>query len=261
MTGDVQAEVTLRRAGPVATVELANPGRRNALTGSMLAELSRALPELDDDPEVRVVVVTGRGGDFCSGADLSAVGDDRHPLGAMNRINRAALALHRMSTPTVARVDGVAVGAGLNLALACDLVVSSDRARYSEVFVRRGLAVDFGGSWILPRLVGMHRAKELCLLGEIVPADRAAEMGLVKRVVPAEKLDETVDGLAARLAGGPAVAMALTKRLLADGGQRSIEEALDAEAAAQAIALRGDDAREAFTAFRDKRDAEFTETL
>ena len=124
MTGIVQAEVAVRRAGPVGTVELANPGRRNALTATMLAELPRALAELDDDPEVRVVVVTGRDGDFCSGADLSAVGDDRHALGAMNRINRAAVAVHRMATPTVARVDGFAVGAGLNLALACDLVVA-----------------------------------------------------------------------------------------------------------------------------------------
>jgi enoyl-CoA hydratase/carnithine racemase len=261
VTGVAQAEVTVRRSGPAATVELSNPGRRNALTASMLDDLYRLLTELDDDPQVRVVVVAGRDGDFCSGADLSAVSDERHPLGSMNRINRTALALHRMATPTVARVDGVAVGAGLNLALACDLVVASDRARFSEVFVRRGLAVDFGGSWVLPRLVGLHRAKELCLLGEIVPADRAAEIGLVNRVVPVSELDTVTGDLVDRLADGPAVAMALTKRLLTDGGDRSIQEALDAEAAAQAITLRGDDSREAFSAFREKRDAEFTERL
>ncbi|WP_226356769.1 MULTISPECIES: enoyl-CoA hydratase/isomerase family protein [unclassified Pseudonocardia] len=261
MTAVAEPEVTVRRDGPVATVELSNPGRRNALTGAMLAELSRVFPELDDDPEVRVVVVTGRGEDFCSGADLSAVDGDRHPLGSMNRTNRAALALHRMATPTVARVDGVAVGAGLNLALGCDLVVASDRARFSEVFVRRGLAVDFGGSWVLPRLIGMHRAKELCLLGEVLPASRAVEIGLVNRSVPVDELDATVDELTARLAAGPAVAMALTKRLLADGAGRSLPEALDAEAAAQAITLRGEDVEEAFGAFREKRDARFTERL
>ncbi|MEQ3549892.1 enoyl-CoA hydratase-related protein [Pseudonocardia nematodicida] len=261
MTGVLQDAVQVRRDGAAATVELSNPGRRNALTASMLDELYRVLPELDDDPQVRVVVLTGRDGDFCSGADLSAVSEDRHPLGSMNRINRTALAVYRMATPVVARVDGVAVGAGLNLALACDLVVASDRARFSEVFVRRGLAVDFGGSWILPRLIGLHRAKELCLLGDIVPADRAAAMGLVNRVVPSAELDTEVGTIVDRLAAGPAVAMALTKRLLAEGGGRDLPSALDAEAAAQAITLRGADAEEAFTAFRGKRDASFTEQL
>ncbi|MBN9758216.1 MULTISPECIES: enoyl-CoA hydratase/isomerase family protein [unclassified Pseudonocardia] len=245
----------------MATVELSNPGRRNALSADMFADLARTLPELDDDPGVRVVVLTGAGEDFCSGADLSAVSDDAHPLGHMNRINRAAAAVHRMSVPTVARVDGVAVGAGLNLALACDLVVASDRARFSEIFVRRGLTVDFGGSWILPRLVGLHRAKELCLLGDVVPAADAAAMGLVNRVVPVAELDATVDGITTRLAAGPAVAMALTKRLLNEGGRSGVDEALAAEGVAQSIALRGADAAEAFEAFRDKRAARFTETL
>ena len=139
-----------------------------------------------DSSADRVVVLTGAGGDFCSGADLSGGGADdpeRHQLTTMRHIGDVALALHRLPQPTIAKVRGVAVGAGLNMALGCDLVVASTNARFSEIFARRGLSIDFGGSWVLPRRVGLHRAKELALLADIIDATEAERIGLVNRVV------------------------------------------------------------------------------
>jgi 2-(1,2-epoxy-1,2-dihydrophenyl)acetyl-CoA isomerase len=261
----VAVEVT--REGPVLTVTLTKPARKNAIDAEMFGALRVAFAEADADPDVRVVVVTGAGGNFSSGADLLARdtaqdtardGGQRHPRTAMERVNEAASALHRLGKPVIAKVDGVAVGAGMNLALGCDLVVASERARFSEIFPRRGLSVDFGGSWILPRRIGLHRAKELCLLGDVIEATQAAELGLVNRVVPVAELDATVDGLAARLAAGPPVALAQTKRLLDGASSTSFDEALDREAQAQVINLLGADAAEAFRAFGEKREPRFT---
>ncbi len=160
-----------------------------------------------------------RRGAFCSGADLWAAGPTRRgtppdlhhaPRG------RRGLALHRIPQPTIAKVGGVAAGAGCNLALGCDLIVASDDARFSEIFARRGLSLDFGGSWLLPRLIGLHRAKEMALFADIMSAKEAEALGLVNRVVPAGELDAFVDDWAPRLAQGPPVALAQTKRLLND---------------------------------------------
>lgn len=250
--------VTSQRRDGVVTLTLERPGRKNALTAADFATLASELTALDGDPDVRVVVVTGANGDFCAGADLSDEDEPPHPLVRMEATNRAALALHRVSVPTIAKVDGVAVGAGLNLALGCDLVVASDRARFSEIFSKRGLSVDVGGSWLLVARVGLAVAKELCLLAEVLTADRAAEMGLVNRVVAADDLDAFVDTWAAQLADGPPRALTLTKRLLDQVATSSFEDALDREAHAQAINLMGTDAPEAFAAFREKRTPTFT---
>jgi len=163
----------------VVTVTLNRPARKNAVSWPMWQRLFTTFRALALDSGVRVVVLTGAGGDFCSGADLASPAPNLHPLIQMDEINNVVLALHRLPKITIARVDGVAVGAGMNLALACDLVVASDRSRFAEIFVRRGLSIDLGGSWILPRLVGLHRAKELCLAGDIIDAHEAARIGLV----------------------------------------------------------------------------------
>jgi enoyl-CoA hydratase/carnithine racemase len=257
MSGDAMSVTTERHDG-VVTVTIDRPGRKNALDPAAFATLASELTALDGDPDVRVVVVTGANGDFCAGADLSGEDERPHPVVGMEAVNRAALALHRVSVPTIAKVDGVAVGAGFNLALGCDLVVASDRARFSEIFSKRGLSVDFGGSWLLVQRVGLHVAKELCLLAEVLPADRAAAMGLVNRVVAADELDAVVADWAAQLAAGPPRALTLTKRLLDQVATLSFEDALDREAHAQAVNLMGTDAPEAFAAFREKRTPAFT---
>ena len=168
-----------------------------------------------------------------------------------------ALALHRLPQPTIAKVNGVAVGAGCNLALGCDLVVASDEARFSEIFALRGLTIDFGGSWLLPRRVGLHRAKELALLAEIISAKEAEAMGLVNRVVPVGELDAFVDDWATRLAAGPPIALAQTKRLLNNAFAVTLEQALEDEGAAQTVNFGTKDTVEAMTAFVEKRAPNF----
>lgn len=245
--------------GPVATVTIDNPDRKNAVTDAMWGELEQTFRALARDDEVRVVVVTGSGSEFCSGADLS--GGDAvirgHWTRRMEQVNQAALALHDLPQPCIARVDGVAAGAGANLALGCDLVVASDRARFSQIFTRRGLSIDFGGSWLLPRLVGLHRAMELSLLADIVDADHAARIGLVNRVVPAAELDDAVRSWTDRLLTLPPIALTSVKRLVRLGAQSSFPDALAAEGVAQAVNFSTEDTSEAMLAFLEKRDPTF----
>ena len=241
----------------MATVILANPRRKNAIDGAMWGELATAFAWVAADPEVRVLVVTGDGDDFCSGADLGDA-PEVHWLAHLRYVNDACLALASVPQPSIARVDGVAVGAGLNLALACDLVVASDRARFSEIFARRGLSLDFGGSWFLPRRVGLHKAKELALLAPIIDAAEADRIGLVNKVVPVADLDAAVGEWARRLAAGPPVALAQTIALLDRSSTSSLPDALAAEAAAQSVNFATADTAEAIAAFLDKREPRYT---
>ena len=248
----------LDRVDGVVTLTLNRPERKNAVNGQMWTELLAVLREVASGDD-RVVVITGAGGDFCSGADVA--GDDQrsrpHHLAEMRHVNDVALALYRLPQPTIAKVRGVAVGAGLNMALLCDLVVADSTARFSEIFARRGLSIDFGGSWALPRRIGLHRAKELALLAEIIDAAAAERLGLVNRVVPDDELDSFVDDWARRLVAGPPIALAQTKRLLNVGVGSTLEQALDEEGAAQAINLVTADVAEAMRAFREKRQPRF----
>jgi enoyl-CoA hydratase/carnithine racemase len=236
----------------IATVTVRNAHRKNAATPAMWDQLTNIFGGLARDADVRVVVVTGEGSDFCSGADL-AEAPDVHWLAQMRRTNEAALALHALPQPSIARVDGVAVGAGCNLALGCDLVVASDRSRFSEIFAKRGLSLDFGGSWLLPRRVGLHKAKELALLAPILSAAEAEAIGLVNRVVPIAELDGFVADWVAQLAAGPPIALAQTKALLDRSGTATLAEALEAEATAQAVNFGTEDTAEAIGAFLQKR--------
>ncbi len=251
----------VERDEAVVTITLNQPAKKNAITPAMWTGLLETFRELRGDQTVRVVVITGAGDGFCSGADVSSfqAADDSptHPLHAMRRTKDVALALHELPMPTIARVNGVAAGAGCNLALGCDLIVASDRARFTEIFPKRALSLDFGGAWLLPRLIGLHRAKELAFFGDIISADEAAAMGLVNRVVPHEELDVTVQDWARRLVAGPPLALTQTKAMLNKSMGLSMEEALDVEAAAQAINLSSKDNREATVAFFEKRDAVF----
>ena len=274
MASIVYAMETLQvfRENSVVTVTINQPEKKNAINSAMwdgLAEIFREIASRADD---RVVVVTGAGNDFCSGADLSGRGGNAaaaagasagaqnqvHHLAAMRRVNDACIALQRLPQPTIAKVRGVAVGAGCNLALGCDLVVASSTARFSEIFARRGLSLDFGGSWLLPRRIGMHRAKELALLAEIISANDALEMGLINRVLPDGEVDAFVDNWARKLAAGPPIALAQTKRLLNNSLNVTLEEALDYEAAAQTINFATSDTAEAMRAFIEKREPKFT---
>lgn len=248
-------------ADGIATVTMNRPERKNAANGVMWDELLDAARRISTDPDIRAVVITGAGGEFCSGADVSGMGggDERHihQLASMRHITDVCLAWFRIPQPTIAKVRGVAVGAGMNLALVCDLLVAGDTARFSEIFARRGLSIDFGGSWSLPRRVGMHRAKELALLADIIDAPTAEAMGLVNRVLPDAELDAFVDDWATRLAAGPPIALAMTKRLLNNSLNVTMEEALDDEGLSQTVNFGTKDTLEAVTAFMEKRTPQF----
>ena len=175
----------------------------------------------------------------------------------MEEVNDVCLALHALPQPTIARVNGVAAGAGANLALGCDLVIASDTARFSQIFAKRGLSVDFGGSWLLPRLVGLHKALELMLLADMVDAAEALRIGLVNRVVPLAELDDAVDAWADRLVDSPPIALASIKRLVRFGAHSSLAEALAAEGVAKTVNFSTTDTIEAFAAFLEKREPTF----
>ncbi len=251
--------IRVARTGGVVTITLDRPERKNALSHAMVGELTEVLRAVIDDAKARVVVVTGAGDAFCSGADLTGLtGEDAaNGLAHMRQIHRLASLLHEVPQPTIARINGVAAGAGLNLALGCDLTVASTEARFSQIFARRGLSTDFGGAWLLPRLIGLHRAKELALFGEVVPAAEAERLGLVNRVVAPGELDAVVDDWAAGLAAGPPIALSQTKRMLNRSFETSWEAQLDAESTAQAYNFSTQDTAEAMRAFFEKRTPEF----
>jgi 2-(1,2-epoxy-1,2-dihydrophenyl)acetyl-CoA isomerase len=253
----------VERKDGVATVTMNRPERKNAANGKMLIELRAIFEEIEDDPDDRVMVLTGAGGAFCSGADLSdpsgpATDPSRSGLARMRRLGDVALALHHVSKPTIAKVDGFAVGAGLSLALGCDLVVCSDRAKLSMIFAKRGLALDNGASWLLPRLVGMARAKEIALFGGMWSGEEAAAIGLVNRAMPLDDLDPFVDDWARTLAAGPPLALSMTKTLLHASSMSSMEQAVEDEARCQALNFSTRDTQEALTAFTEKREPVYT---
>ncbi len=252
----------VERSGGVVTVTMNRPERKNAANAVMLSELLETFEEIERTAGDRVMVLTGAGGSFCSGADLGdpsgPASDASQPgLMRMRRLGDVALALHRLNKPTIAKVDGFAVGAGLSLALGCDLVVASDRARLSMIFARRGLSLDNGASWLLPRLVGMAKAMELSLFGDMLDAQQAAAFGLVNRVLPADELDGFVDDWAQRLAAGPPIALSMTKTLLHNSLTASMAEAVEDEARCQAVNFATADTAEAMAAFVAKRDPTF----
>lgn len=248
--------------GSVRWVTIDRPDRKNAIPSpDGWPTLAEAFEEFEESPD-RVLVVTGAGGDFCAGADLdperfragNSVADSHRRLKA---VARAATALHRITKPTIAAVDGVAVGAGMNLALGCDVVIATERARFSEIFVRRGLSLDFGGTWLLPRIVGLQRAKELALSGRIVGAEEAVRLGIAMEAVPVEELESRVSDLADSFLAGAPIGQMFAKQGLNASFETSFADALAWEGQSQAIAFRTDDLAEGLAAFNEKRDPEW----
>jgi 2-(1,2-epoxy-1,2-dihydrophenyl)acetyl-CoA isomerase len=252
--------ILFEKNGNVGTLTLNRPEARNALDLVMRKELSDVLDEIESDSGVRVVVLTGAGGNFCAGGDVktmkpgSGAAEGRARVGALNKL---VMRLVEFPRPVIAMVDGYAVGAGCNLALCCDLIIASDRARFGEVFAKIGLVPDGGGSWLLPRLVGMARAKELIFTADIIDAAEAGRLGLVNRIVPAAELAATTRALAERIAQGPPKVLALAKHMVNRAATSNLAEALDVEAYSQAIAISGDEHREGLSAFFEKRPAKF----
>ncbi|TMA34369.1 MAG: enoyl-CoA hydratase [Deltaproteobacteria bacterium] len=258
--------IRVERSEGLVTVALDRPEKKNAIDAAIWNGLDRVLAEVALDPNDRALILTGSGGNFSAGADLSGsspgmglTGRPLQPLvQEMRVVGEIVMRLHRMPKPTLAVVDGVCVGVGLGLALACDLVLASDRARFSEIFARRGLALDGGNSWLLPRRVGLHKAKELTFFADMIDAKEAESIGLVNRVVSVAELDAVAAEWGRRLAAGPTLALGLSKRLLDASSSVTFEQALEDEARCQHITHTSKDIREGIAAFVERREPRFT---
>lgn len=253
--------LTTENDGPIRWLEIDRPDSKNAIPFDGWPELRDAFVEFELS-DSRVLILTGSGGDFCAGADLDqtraaemASVADRHAR--MKLVHDAAIALHRCTKPTIAAVDGVAVGAGMNLALGCDVVIATDRARFSEIFVKRGLSVDSGGTWLLPRVVGLQRAKELALSGRIIGAAEAVEYGIALETVGPEALADRARELAESFLGGAPVAQMFVKQGLDAAFESSFEESISWETQCQAIAFATEDVAEGIAAFLQKREPDW----
>jgi len=249
----------------VAVLTLNRPDRLNAMSPPMLDALLEALPRLAADPEIGVVVLTGAGRGFCAGGDVKAMAEGRESIGttleekAQGLRSRMEVSrwLHEMPKPTIAMVRGAAAGAGLSLALACDLRVAGDSARFATAFARVGYSGDFGGSWFLTQLVGTAKARELYLTADIVDAQQALALGIVNRVVPDVRLEDETMALAARLARGPRIAYRYMKRNFNAAESGTLKDLLDLEAWHHTRCGMTEDHREAAKAFVEKREPVF----
>jgi 2-(1,2-epoxy-1,2-dihydrophenyl)acetyl-CoA isomerase len=243
----------------VATLTLNRPDRLNALSSPMLDALLEALPRLAADSQIAVVVLTGAGRGFCAGGDVKSMAEGSSQLGVADAVQRlrgrmeVSRLLHEISKPTIAMVNGAAAGAGLSMALACDMRIAAQSARFITAFAKVGFSGDFGGSYFLSKLVGTGKARELYYTGDPLDADQALALGMANRVVPdAELLDATMS-LARRLAHGPSIALGLMKQHFNSAENGTLSELLDLEALNQIKTSRTEDHREAARAFVEKR--------
>ncbi|HZO83390.1 MAG TPA: enoyl-CoA hydratase [Candidatus Binataceae bacterium] len=257
-----------RRAG-VLYLTLNQPDKLNALSDQMIAGLLEELGRAAHDTEVRCVVVTGAGRGFCSGGDVSrmrarneAAGGGAEPtveqrMAQLRRSEEVSLLLHEIPKPTIAAINGAAAGAGLSIALACDIRIAADTARLITAFARVGFSGDFGGTWLMTRLVGPARAKEFYFLADPISAEQALALGLVNRVVAAAALSAETEALAKRLASGPSIAYGYMKANINTALTADLRTLLDREAVGQTLTGRTEDHKEAVKAFLDKREPTF----
>src|SRR4051794_4201895 len=246
----------------VALITLDNPDQRNAMSDEMTASWVDAVAELAADPSLRVVVVTGEGSAFCSGGNTSWIASE--PDATVDQLRsrmlpfyRAWLSIRTLEVPTVAAINGPAIGAGLCLALACDLRYAAAGARMGVPFVKLGMHSGMGGTHLLPEVVGQAHARDLLLTGRVIDADEALRIGLVSRVLDRSTFLDDVLGIAAGIAAGAPIATRLTKLALLDGGHADLETALQWEALAQPVTLATDDLHEGIRASREKRAPQF----
>ena len=244
----------------VLDIQLNRPDVLNAFNRQMTTEIHDALKKAERDPAVRCIVFSGAGRAFSSGEDLKArqaEGGGGFGSTLRDRYNPIILKIRNIDKPVLASVNGVAAGAGCSLALACDMRIAADNARFIEVFVRVGLVPDSGSSFFLPRLVGLGKALEMAFLGDEVGAEHALTIGLVNRVVPAAELEERTRELALRLANGPTKAIGLAKRAINRALTMDLDQLLDYEVYAQEIAGASEDHQEGLRAFAEKRQPDF----
>jgi 2-(1,2-epoxy-1,2-dihydrophenyl)acetyl-CoA isomerase len=255
-------EVDVSDDGAVRWIALDRPQSKNGLTDEVNAQIIEALEGAQREKNLRCVVITGRGGSFCSGLDLKAAASrgglsdlEGHMRKYFHGMIRAVRAVEK---PVVALVDGAAVGYGADLAFACDVRIGTERSRFGEVFVKRGLMPDGGGTWTLPRLVGIGKALELMFTGEIIDADEALRLGILNKILPSAEAEAQVREFARRLAAGPPLVMSWIKRAVYAAQSSDLDAALENEVKGQMQLLRSKDFFEGMAAFFQKRDPNFT---
>lgn len=248
----------------VAVLTLDRPATLNSLTFAIYAQLERLFLDLESDQRVRAVVLTGSGRGFCSGGNVEEIiaplldAELAETLRFTRMTGAVVRNMRRLGKPIIAAVNGVAAGAGTALALACDLRVLTSEATFAFLFTKVGLTgADMGAAWLLPKIVGAGRAAELLLLGDRIDAAECLRIGLANRVVSADRLLEEATQLARRLADGPGLALAMTKRLLTNEAGMDLDSAIEQEAQAQALLLRAHDHRAFFEAWKEKREPRF----
>jgi 2-(1,2-epoxy-1,2-dihydrophenyl)acetyl-CoA isomerase len=253
----------------VAWIKLNRPEVLNALSQLLHVELHRAVRQAAIDPEVKVVVITGEGSSFSAGIDVKeqaekmdsvSQGRKRTAEGLTGSPWDIGMDLWNMKKPVIAAVNGVAVGGGMSIILACDIILASENARFGEFFVRRGLISSGYGQWLLPRLIGMHRAKEMLMMGEMIDATQAMEWGLINHVYPHDEFIDRVRDFAEKLATSPVKAISLIKQLVNDGMSMSIESLGRSERFADEVLMSGfrDDMKEGLMSFLEKRDPKYS---
>lgn len=262
---EAQGSVAAHREGGVLRITLDRPSRRNSLTHMMIQSLVDVLSDAATDYSLRAIHIRGAGDDFCAGADWVATNsaDGKRPRTGdlVRRVPHAAHRVielvHTIQLPVLCSVRGWAAGMGCNLALAADFTVATSDALFWEPFMDRGFSPDSGSTWLLPRLIGVARARRMLLLGEKVGATDAADWGLIHQAVPTEDYENAVEELLARLAGGPTVAIGLTKQALGFGQGATLSESLTQELFNLELSCRTSDFREGLDAFRERRAPQF----
>ncbi|BBY79427.1 enoyl-CoA hydratase/isomerase family protein [Mycolicibacterium pulveris] len=256
--------VSTERDGAILRITLDRPARRNSLSRPMIDAFVAALTAAATDDSLRAIHIRGAGDDFCSGMDwvaTNSAGQRPRTGDLVRRIpltsNRVVELIHTIALPVVCSVRGWAVGLGCNLALAADFTVAADDAVFWEPFIGRGFSPDSGSTWLLPRLVGLSRAKQMLLLGEKVDAHQAAEWGLIHRAVAASELDAVSEQLLSRLVSGPTVAIGLAKQAIAYGQHATLTQSMNQELFNVELSSRTTDFKEGLAAFRDKRQPDF----
>lgn len=251
--------ITVDKQGPVAIVTLDRPQTKNAITQEMRGQFYGAFEDLAMDHDVRAVVLTGAGGDFCSGMDVGGMGRGgvTSSMDRMYTLNRIAKTIYSLKKPTIAAVPGICVGVGFSYALACDIVLAADKARFAAIFRNIALAPDGGLVWHLRQLLGVQKAKELVYSGRIVKADEAVELGIAYEKVADDALMTRAMELANSFASGPTIAMGMAKRQFELSWNTGFEQYLELEASIQPLMSRTEDHEEGLRAFREKRKPEF----
>jgi len=256
--------ILLEKKEGIGVLTLNRPERMNAFNEKMEAEFVQAIQEVSQDDEIRVLVVTGAGKAFCAGADVGRMsGEEKKPKGAeefrrgFRNIQGIILGLQRLEKPTIAMVNGSAVGGGFDLACACDLRTGSEHARFMVAFTRIGLFPGWGGTWLYARIIGIPKAAEMLFTGDFLEAKEAERLGLLNRLVPAAELEKETMSLARRIANGPPIAIRLAKMQLYKGLEMDLETAMQVAAACETITLTSEDHKEGVAAFREKRPPQY----